>query len=216
MKLNEQIREHRKKVGLTQEQVANYLGVSTPAVNKWESGSTYPDITLLAPLARLLEIDINTLFTFHENLSKKEIGQFCNDVEEVANTMGFQAGFSAATAKLQEYPTCDLLRYSMALLLEGTLMRSSLSTEEQAEYERQLMVWYEKAANSNDEETKEAAISILVNKYLAFGKTEKAQELIALLPDKRTVDKQMLQINVLVKQERYEEAAALADRKSVV
>lgn len=38
MKLNEQIREHRKKVGLTQEQVANYLGVSTPAVNKWESG----------------------------------------------------------------------------------------------------------------------------------------------------------------------------------
>ena len=38
MKLNEQIREHRKKVGLTQEQVASCLGVSTPAVNKWESG----------------------------------------------------------------------------------------------------------------------------------------------------------------------------------
>ena len=128
MKLNEQIREHRKKVGLTQEQVANYLGVSTPAVNKWESGSTYPDITLLAPLARLLEIDLNTLFTFHESLSKKEIGQFCNEVEEVANTMGFQAGFSAATAKIQEYPTCDLLRYSMALLLEGTLNRTSLSS----------------------------------------------------------------------------------------
>ena len=41
MKLNEQIREHRKKVGLTQEQVANYLGVSTPAVNKWESGVSH-------------------------------------------------------------------------------------------------------------------------------------------------------------------------------
>ena len=168
MKLNEQIREHRKKVGLTQEQVANYLGVSTPAVNKWESGSTYPDVTLLAPLARLLEIDLNTLFTFHESLSKKEIGQFCNEVEEVANTMGFQAGFSAATAKLQEYPTCDLLRYSMALLLEGTLARTSLSSEERAEYECQLMVWYERAANSKDEETREAAISILVNKYLAL------------------------------------------------
>ena len=76
MKLNEQIREHRKKVGLTQEQVANYLGVSTPAVNKWESGSTYPDITLLAPLARLLEIDLNTLFTFHETLSKKRLASF--------------------------------------------------------------------------------------------------------------------------------------------
>ena len=40
MKLNEQIRAHRKKVGLTQEQVAKYLGVSTPAVNKWESGGS--------------------------------------------------------------------------------------------------------------------------------------------------------------------------------
>lgn len=37
MKLNEQIRENRNKVSLTQEQVANYFGVSTPIVNKWES-----------------------------------------------------------------------------------------------------------------------------------------------------------------------------------
>lgn len=41
MKLNEQIRENRRKVGLTQEQVANHLGVSTPAVNKWESGVSH-------------------------------------------------------------------------------------------------------------------------------------------------------------------------------
>ncbi len=34
MHISEQIKTHRKAVGLTQEQVANYLGVSTPAVNK--------------------------------------------------------------------------------------------------------------------------------------------------------------------------------------
>ena len=139
MKLNEQIREHRKKVGLTQEQVANYLGVSTPAVNKWESGSTYPDITLLAPLARLLKIDMNTLFTFHENLSKEEVGRFCNQIGEVAQAKGFQAGFSAATTKLQEYPNCDLLRYSLALLLEGSLQISQLPSENQEKYESQLI-----------------------------------------------------------------------------
>ena len=70
---------------------------------------------------------------------KKEIGQVCNDVEEVANTMGFQAGFSAATAKLQEYPTCDLLRYSMALKLENTIMSSTLSTEKQEEYKQKII-----------------------------------------------------------------------------
>ena len=54
MRIGEQIKNYRKTVGLTQEQVANYLGVSTPAVNKWEKGNTYPDISLLPALARLL------------------------------------------------------------------------------------------------------------------------------------------------------------------
>ena len=54
MRINEIIKEKRSEQGLTQEQVAEYLGVSTPAVNKWERGNSYPDITLLAPLARLL------------------------------------------------------------------------------------------------------------------------------------------------------------------
>ena len=38
MRIGEQIKNYRKTEGLTQEQVANYLGVSTPAVNKWEKG----------------------------------------------------------------------------------------------------------------------------------------------------------------------------------
>ena len=38
MRIGEQIKNYRKTVGLTQERVANYLGVSTPAVNKWEKG----------------------------------------------------------------------------------------------------------------------------------------------------------------------------------
>ena len=46
MRIGEQIKNYRKTEGLTQEQVANYLGVSTPAVNKWEKGNTYPDKAL--------------------------------------------------------------------------------------------------------------------------------------------------------------------------
>lgn len=38
MNISEQIRNYRKSVGLTQEQVANALGVSASAVNKWETG----------------------------------------------------------------------------------------------------------------------------------------------------------------------------------
>lgn len=61
MKINEIIKKKRITLGMTQEQVADYLGVSTPAVNKWEKGDCYPDITLLPALARLLKVDLNRL-----------------------------------------------------------------------------------------------------------------------------------------------------------
>ena len=76
MRIGEQIKNYRKTVGLTQEQVANYLGVSTLVVNKWEKRNTYLEI-LLPLLVRLLKIDMNELFSFREKLMEKEIGQFC-------------------------------------------------------------------------------------------------------------------------------------------
>ena len=47
MKLNQIIREKRKELSLTQEQIAERLGVSTPAVNKWEKGSREKTHSLL-------------------------------------------------------------------------------------------------------------------------------------------------------------------------
>ncbi|WP_148511347.1 helix-turn-helix domain-containing protein, partial [Hungatella hathewayi] len=50
------IRKYRKNKDMTQEELAKRLGVTAPAVNKWENGNSLPDITLLAPIARLLGI----------------------------------------------------------------------------------------------------------------------------------------------------------------
>ena len=55
MKIGEIIREKRKEQSLTQEQLANLLGVSATAVHKWEKGTTYPDITTLPVLTRMLK-----------------------------------------------------------------------------------------------------------------------------------------------------------------
>ncbi len=48
------IKALRKKAGLTQERLADCLGVSAQAVSKWEVGSTSPDLSLIAPLCRVL------------------------------------------------------------------------------------------------------------------------------------------------------------------
>ncbi len=99
MPMNLVIQEQRKALGLTQEQVAEYLNVSIPAVSKWEKGTTSPDISLLAPLARLLKIDLNTLFCFREDMSEQEIGLFCKEISEIVQAKGISQGFAAAEQK---------------------------------------------------------------------------------------------------------------------
>ena len=47
MNIGSVIKKYRKVSGFTQEEMANRLGVTTPAVNKWENGNSNPDIELL-------------------------------------------------------------------------------------------------------------------------------------------------------------------------
>ena len=96
MKLPQVIREKRKQLNLTQEQVARYLGVTAPAVNKWEKGISYPDITLLPPLARLLGTDLNTLLAFHENLTDQEVEQFAAELSAMSMTEDFAVCYQKA------------------------------------------------------------------------------------------------------------------------
>lgn len=61
-KLNENIAFFRKKRGITQEELANALGVTNQAVSKWESGKCAPDIQLLPDIAEYFNISIDELF----------------------------------------------------------------------------------------------------------------------------------------------------------
>ena len=121
MKLNDIIRTRRQALGLTQEQLAQKLGVSAPAVNKWERALNYPDITLLPALARTLGVDLNTLLSFQEELTEEEIGEFLNQLYAVSQTGGSGAAFALAEDKLREYPNSDQLAYSVAGILAGIL-----------------------------------------------------------------------------------------------
>lgn len=59
--LGERIKYHRKRLGLTQEQLADRLGVSAQAVSKWENNQSCPDISILPELAELFGITVDEL-----------------------------------------------------------------------------------------------------------------------------------------------------------
>ena len=72
MELGNKIKSLRFKAGLTQEQLANRLGVSAQTVSKWENFVTMPDISLLQPLAKALGISIIELMN-GEHITNKNI-----------------------------------------------------------------------------------------------------------------------------------------------
>lgn len=55
------IAKKRKELGFTQQYLAEYLNVSFQAVSKWETGSAYPDISLLPQIATVLQTSIDAL-----------------------------------------------------------------------------------------------------------------------------------------------------------
>lgn len=104
MDIGNTIRKQLKNLKITQEQMAHQLGVSVPAVNKWENGISYPDITLLAPLARLLKIDINELLEFEEELTDNEITNFINQLSKDIMQNGIETAFDKAVDLIRQYP----------------------------------------------------------------------------------------------------------------
>ncbi len=62
LKLYDTISFYRKKQGLTQEELAQKLGVTNQSVSKWESAQCCPDISLIPKLADIFEISIDELF----------------------------------------------------------------------------------------------------------------------------------------------------------
>jgi len=59
---------YRKKVGLSQNDIANKLGVSVPAVSKWENGSNSIDIDTLFELCNVLGVTINDMSNFNKGI----------------------------------------------------------------------------------------------------------------------------------------------------
>lgn len=83
MQLGEVIRKYRKSKGMTQEEMAVRLGITASAVNKWENGNSFPDIMLLAPIARLLGITTDELLSFREELTPEEINQVVYKMDSI-------------------------------------------------------------------------------------------------------------------------------------
>ncbi len=72
MTIGESIRHHRKRLGLTQLELAERIGVSVQAISKWETNTGLPDIAMAVPLARALGTTTDELLQFRQRRKEQE------------------------------------------------------------------------------------------------------------------------------------------------
>ena len=107
IKLHEQISFLRKQKGLTQEQLANALGVTNQSVSKWESGQCCPDIQLLPSIAELFEVSVDELLGCS---SARGLGDICLSLKDYFTTLPEKESFENAyrlAALLHEIAVTD-------------------------------------------------------------------------------------------------------------
>ncbi len=174
MQIGEVIRSNRKKIGLTQEEMANRLGVSTPAVNKWENGNSMPDITLLAPIARLLDITTDILLSFQQELTNGEVNALIEELDGKLKKESYADTFAWAKKQIQRYPNCETLLFRMALVLDAQRCVKKIKGSET--YDGDITKWYTCALNSGSEQVRETAADALFSFYVRKEQYEKAEE----------------------------------------
>ena len=179
MTIGDVIRTCRKKKGMTQEEMAACLGVTAPAVNKWEKGSTLPDVALLAPIARLLGITTDELLSFQDELTDEEINQYLVTLQKDLESRDFHEVFLSVKKKIEEYPNCENLIWQAAVLLDAKRMTEELPDKDK--YDNTIFGWYERCLRSEDERIRSQAADSLFHAFIRKEDYEKAAQYVEYL-----------------------------------
>jgi len=197
----------RKKRGLTQEQLAALIGVTAPAVSKWESGSGYPDITLVPAIARLFDVSIDELFDFMPRLTPEQRNEVVRACAIRFRDSPFDEALAYTLARVREYPNDPELKYEMCRLLDRYIVKAP-NRESTLNVVRQQAAMLEHV--SQDEKLRTKALVKLGYKYLQLEDFTRAEEVVSALPEHDGKSADSLRVVLYIKMERYDDAMALA------
>ncbi len=96
----------RRKKGVTQEELADFIGVTKASVSKWENGQSMPDIILLPQLATYYDITVDELLGYEPQLSKEQIQKVYKELAEAFATESFEEAFQKSELLVKRYYSC--------------------------------------------------------------------------------------------------------------
>lgn len=107
----------RKEKGITQEELANYIGVSKASVSKWETEQSYPDVTFLPQLAAYFNISIDELIDYKPQMTKEDIRKLYRSLSADFMSKPFDSVMEDCRKTIKKYYSCFPLLLNMGILI---------------------------------------------------------------------------------------------------
>ena len=171
----------RKEKGITKTELAEAIGVSTAMINKWESGETYPDITLLSPLATFLDTDVDSLLMFETELPLDEVMNINRICAESFETKDYDTALANCDKYLNKYPNSMFLKFRIGSLLQQYIQMAGNEDKANMVIDKSIDL-LEAASTIDDLEVKQASLYVLSSLYTMKQDYDKAIEVLNALP----------------------------------
>ncbi|WP_026393938.1 helix-turn-helix domain-containing protein [Acetobacterium malicum] len=182
----------RREKGLTQEDLAAYIGVSKASVSKWETGQSYPDITLLPQLSAYFNISIDDLMGYSPQLTTSDIKALYHRLANDFATRPVAEVLVECETIIKKYYSCFPLLLQMAVLLANHHMLAADPESDKTILDQAVTLCQRIRAESDDRILARDAISVEGTCYLMLNQPTQIMELLGEAVHPFPTDTEML------------------------
>lgn len=176
LNIGENIFRFRQEKKLTQENLADYLGVTKSAVSKWEKNQSTPDILLLPQLATFFAVSVDELLGYEAQLSKEQIRRYYEELEKAFTVEPLIKVREKMQHLGKKYYSCAPLLLQLSLLTVNHFMLYPQKVGE--EMLQEALSWCQRILTMTaDLSVKNEALTMEGMLYLQLGQGEKVIEL---------------------------------------
>lgn len=203
MQIGTNIKRLRRAKDMTQESLAEYLGVSVSAVSQWESEKTAPDLSLLPPLCHLLGVTSDQLLGIDLEAKERRIEEII--IKANSRRRGYNAeAYKILADGLREYPDSFKIMQDLMYTIFPLIYDTDYSEKERKNFCDEIIrlgeLMLEKCVDDN---YRHSAIQLLCFVYAKNGNRERAVELAMKMPT-IAVSRMMLLSNIYIGEEGYQ------------
>lgn len=180
MTIGAKIKKLRRERDMTQEDLAEALGISAASVSQWECDKTAPDISQLPVLSNIFEVTTDFLLGVDVTNKEKEIETIIETAYKHHSAGHAERAVPVLEEALKKYPTSHKIMYRLASAYDACVRQLEIVDGEdtRTHYRNEVIRLCEKIrAESPDDQLRLHCSQLLCYTYEALGMTEKIREL---------------------------------------